>query len=659
VAEEDAEMQEKEAKAVAKKRKEERKKRRLAAEQKRNAKLENLYRSKKSFELWRFKSIHGNGCAVWPLWSDQSKSILKDLFVLSRVNSTVDLVTAGETVTNPQPTAQSNAIADEQTLNDEALAQSLAAAENADDGEPSAKRRRTTRRAAGGDEPVFYGSHQSISRDQLLSTLVRILRQAKPGSSSIMKLKQMVFASDYDTSRGEVVEWRKLRSALGHLVFRMGRLGRLLVDVAGDSACRELLRENALVKFDQPPASKEATADEVAPPHQPDGDLVAKLSQLEQYVQSLHLTELSLRAALMKAIDKGGQSGESLLQISTVAIATAADEVEGDAGAEDWKFFTTDEVKGSISWSNSDHYLLGVSIFRPSTSPIISSGSTAKGQKCQWYRVISFTPSVQGGEASIEDARQTQDPNAFEPNPIVARRMRFRAIPIAASDVDSKMDIDNDDSNDIEFMVLTESQVRAVRVFNSTSFVSLLFLLLLICYTSLNNKGMEAAILHRKVCARSLAQGEPVKPPSVTHPFKNKTGSKVMLTPIVDGQTDESKIIYGLIAGHEYSIENQNISRVLILLEEEKENDNSHAFWSTVNTDGTLLTDIAQDPEYSLCESYKIEMHEYFQGSEAYSACEAVLSYMRSHQKSGPFALPVDPVALGLPGEFAPLVSIS
>ncbi|KAL3797258.1 hypothetical protein HJC23_004550 [Cyclotella cryptica] len=649
-----------EARVLAKKRKEERQKIRMAAEQRRNAKLEQLYRSRKTFELWRFKSIHGNGCTVWPLWSDRSKSLLKDLFVISRVNSTADLVASGqpvvETEEKTQPTAESTSSVDQPTHSDEALARSLAAAENfADDNEPLAKRRRTTRRAAGGgEEPVFYGSYQSMSRDQLLSTLVRLLRLAKPGSSSIMDLKQLVFATDYESSRGEVVEWRKLRSALGHLVFRLGQVGRLLVDVDGDSACWELLKEGALVKFtgdgiassetnEAPPdTSLESSSDAVTPSAAAsallDGYLIKKLSALEDYVQNLHLTELSLRRALMKAIDKGGQSGESLLQISTIAIATAADEMEGDAVAEDWRFFNTDDGKDSISWKNSDNALIGKIIFRPSSSPLIPSNvEPGLNQKCQWYRVVSFTPSMKGATTSEDTNKQSQDLNALS-NTVVARRMRFRAIPIPASDIDAtpsdvNMDLDVDNNaNDIDYMVLTESQVRA---------------------------GMEAAILHRKICAGSQAHehGSAKRKWLNEHPFKNKTGSRVMLTPHpLEGEKEKYEIIYGVIAGHNHLVESKIVtSKLLILLDHEEENEEeSCAFWSTVNADGTLLTDIVSNSDNvpPLCRRYKIDMHEYFQGSEAYNVCASILNHLKSHQKSAPFSTPVDPVALDIPDYF-------
>lgn len=126
-----------------------------------------------------------------------------------------------------------------------------------------------------------------------------------------------------------------------------------------------------------------------------------------------------------------------------------------------------------------------------------------------------------------------------------------------------------------------------------------------------------------------------------------------MLTSLAVGGEVSSEVIYGVIAGHEYSVENNETkNKILILLEEDENNaGNSCAFWSTVNADGTLLTDVVADSSHTLSSSYKIDMHEYFQGSEAYQACEAVLTYLKNHQRSAPFAAPVDPVALQLPGK--------
>lgn len=160
---------------------------------------------------------------------------------------------------------------------------------------------------------------------------------------------------------------------------------------------------------------------------------------------------------------------------------------------------------------------------------------------------------------------------------------------------------------------------------------------------------MDAAVLHRKISKSTL---QVTKSPGsiISHPFKNKTGSKVMLTAVDGGN---SEVIYGVIAAHEHVVENEIISnKVLILLEKDDENvESSCAFWSTVNAEGTLITDINADPKHSLHKSYKIDMHEYFEGSEAYAACESILLYMKNHQRSAPFSVPVDPIALQLPGK--------
>ena len=86
----------------------------------------------------------------------------------------------------------------------------------------------------------------------------------------------------------------------------------------------------------------------------------------------------------MKVIDKGsGSSHGTLLQISTLAMATASDEIEGSADAEDWKYFVKAEENNSngctnfgsankAKWySNVDsHALIGQVMYRPQFSPL-------------------------------------------------------------------------------------------------------------------------------------------------------------------------------------------------------------------------------------------------------------------------------------------------
>ena len=644
---------EREAKAAARARKEERRRARLAVEQKRNAELERAYRAKKAYELWRFRSIHGDGCTIWPLWSERAQSLLNNLFTMSRVNSVeamMDVSSSAVVQEQSQPAVEAGVNGGASTTqNDEELARSLAAAADANDNEPLAKRRRTTRRAAGGDEPVFYGGHQSMSRDQLLETLVRLLHQAKPGSSSLMDLKRLVFADDYDMSRGGAVEMRKLRSALGHLLYRLGKIGRLTVDLKSDSACMDLLKEGTLVKFvsDEPQIQEGgdavksehgadvATSESVVPLSPViDENLKRQLTALEQYMCNLQHTEFSLRAALMKALDKGGKGGDTLMQMSTLAIATAADETEGAADAGDWDFYLpkkTDNGESgdagtadSIKWSSSNHAFIGQVISRPQTSPLRPQGADVDpNEKCHWYRVVSYAPSEKGVELVGDEKPVNNVSTDARPNVIVERRMRFRAVPIAESDIDAPhldpgMDSDDDD---ISFMILTESQVKA---------------------------GMEAVSLHRRISPPANGNTKSSSPQS--HPFRNRAGSRVMLTP-VDGQFE---VIYGIITGFDLSTGNGVKNKVLILLEdgENESSKESCAVWASVDAEGTLLTDIRPDDQQnmpSLCSEYKIDMHEYYPGSEAYSVCESVVAYLQRHAKSAPFMAPVDPIALGIP----------
>ncbi len=92
---------------------------------------------------------------------------------------------------------------------------------------PLAKQRRTTRLArsstavTGGIEQVFYGGSMSMSRDQLLDSILRLLQQASGslggvsgGSSSLMDLKKIIFPENYE-SRGGLVEMRKITRSIG------------------------------------------------------------------------------------------------------------------------------------------------------------------------------------------------------------------------------------------------------------------------------------------------------------------------------------------------------------------------------------------------------------------------------------------------------------
>ena len=151
------------------------------------------------------------------------------------------------------------------------------------------------------------------------------------------------------------------------------------------------------------------------------------------------------------------------------------------------------------------------------------------------------------------------------------------------------------------------------------------------------------------------------------HPFRNRHGSRVMLTPQSEDGEDFSKdILYGIIAGYDIAQPLDNLkdgavkNKVLVLLEEgdesaqegEEEVDVGKdkkpgvAFWSTVvdAPEGTFITDIVPvgTTDECLSSTFRIEMHEFHQGSEAYNACAAVVTYLKNNSKAAPFMHPVD-----------------
>lgn len=716
---------------------------RKAAFNSRNAELERTYRAQKSFELWRFRCIHGDGCTIFPLWRDVSREVIKGMITSgcnemssSRYAATFDERThmanteeaAATMITSNSEASLAPVSTADITQNDEELARSLAATADAiDDDNPLSKRRRTTRRAVTSTDgkPAYYGGQTSMSRDALFDPIIRLLQPVTSSdigsSSSLMDLRRILFPDNYDTSRGGLIEMKKLRLALGTLVYKLGKVGRLFVNVKeSDAICWNMLRDSgSLVKYvsdgndgrmalasgDTLPSNEEerngnthetrelaAASTDVAmidangvtinssptvptsslssAPALMDPHLTSQFEALERYVSNLHRTELLLRNSLMKAIDKSSGSingNGTLLQLSTYAISTASDEVEGSADAEDWKIFfpyLADENKNSygesfekIKWSSTtdSHPLIGQFIYRPQYSPLRPSQQDVNADfytvKCFWYRIVAYTPSIKAVEEGSSGTGMTS--SATRDNMLVERRIRFRAVPVAAADIDTTFrdgsamaEIDTDEDEDIEYMILTEGQARA---------------------------GVEAAMLHHKIVGNNVDSTTTVKSQQSlsvgSHPYRNRYSCRVMLTPQPkDGEdTDRSKfkILYGTIPGYDVVCENSVVSnRVLILLEEDDENaddedktDFGLAFWSTiiVNSDGTyFLTDInptlppTEGNASILCSMYNIDMHEFHQGSEAYSVCLLIISYLKSQSKIGPFLQPVDHIAMGL-----------
>ncbi len=230
-----------------------------------------------------------------------------------------------------------------------------------------------------------------------------------------------------------------------------------------------------------------------------DHHLKSLLQSLENYILHVHHTELTLRNSLMTIIDTNSDNSNgygSFLQISTLAIATASDETEGTPEAEDWKYFLNQEGRATfddgevekIIWSSdaNSHVLIGQAIYRPRVPPLHPSqdddapdyGAHFLNEKCYWYRIVSYTPSIRaadevtgdGGDLTASGIIVARSVKYSRPSDsaIVKRQMRFRAVPVTDSDAlrsydqgaKSSVDVGIDDG-DCEHLILTKGQVYA------------------------------------------------------------------------------------------------------------------------------------------------------------------------------------------------------
>lgn len=353
--------------------------------------------------------------------------------------------------------------------------------------------------------------------------------------------------------------------------------------------------------------------------------------------------------------------------------------------------YPTPHQKGEGSLTGDCHWYLIVS-YTPSVKAVEPISST--GAENSSNRSDNIPRSETTGE---EDSTTTAATTATAlPNLIVKRRARFRAIQMAELDIGASIsktigDIDINDQ-DFNYMILTEGQTRAgmeaaalhCKIENKQN-------------KSKDNAAKEEELAHAlgvgncksaEIVANQLhGHGR-----SALHPYRNGHGSRVMLTPQPDKDSSDVcqfEVLYGVIAGYTTITTTNDLTennevfqhKLLVLLEENGgknnitnrkdeeagksggQNSNSHAFWATVDPRGTFLTNIVQNnsspkkdnystftaPKLQLSSRYNFEMHDFYQGSPAFNACESIILYLKKHSKSGPFMSPVDPIALGIP----------
>jgi len=341
--------------------------------------------SQKKLEIQRYISIH-SGCTIWPSWKDHIAKILNE-------------------VKDQEPVEEDTK---EMLMNDEALVALLATTGS-----------RRSKRSAQSDSAnlVFYGTGASVTQSQLTDSVHRLIMQAYPGFVTSLELCRLV-CDGFEPS-----DWKRVRSALGRLLCREGRIARYFANTnETDSSCISFLKKNAKnslleqipMQIEQPSAATSSeetngskTVDENTVDMKSEDDACMKL--MIQYMRELHLVELFLRSTIMRS---------SQLQADVETIATSADD---DAALDPL------DDNEDIMWETAGHELLNVRITRPG------------GQ--EWL-VEKYTPSKESEEIvqSPETLKKTQ-------GIVVKRRARFQ--------------ISKSDDEEGNYEVVTEAQVRA------------------------------------------------------------------------------------------------------------------------------------------------------------------------------------------------------
>ena len=596
-------------------------------------KEEKAWRARKHFENWRYHSAN-SGKTLWPSWNEYVVEKLKS----SRTTANQDDFKVENVEAVKEETKDTKAEDEQQAAEDLALAQAIA--------EPTTSRR--SRRATRGDTadgPIFYGANQSLTAQQMTETIQRMIIQAYPKGMMLLELKKLIMGDGESSNYNAMTDLKRVRAALGKLVFRLGKIDRMLVSVKSDGICLEKLCTNGgtLVTLNlMPPmlkkavekveadASQEATGDE-----QDESEAVEaedmdfkddnaeiealqkrELESVQAYIRTLHLTELCLRGLLLKRY-RAARGNPVFQQVTPVLLAMSADERENDADAYDRSSFfnEADEhgegggVKQDINWvTEPAHQLVGKICYRPS---IVSSDKMLpldpSNLSCHWYKVVSYCPSKPSEQTEDTTEAGKDAFNAdlnIKDNTAVGCRIRFRAEP--TSDPNSSDANGASTSND--WIILTEAQVHA---------------------------GMNAAELYLGVHSERVKKN--------SHPFRGMAGMRVLMHPI-GNNCEESTPLQAMVVGHDTILSKDEKSmewRVLVMVDDDGQANN--ACWGVLSSD---LTTFSRSDSGA---SYRLENQEYHPSSPAYEACETVLNYLKSNVKIVPFLNPVDPVALNIP----------
>ncbi len=644
---------------------------------------EKIWRARKYFENWRYFSVN-SGKTIWPSWDAYVMEKLKR----SRENKpgseeskaessnkngteTSGGETAITTAATPSTTTEISTKKEDLTEKDYQLAQSMASAP-----EPLTSRR--SRRATRGDTadgPIFYGANQSLTAQQIAETLERLIVQAFPKGMKLFDLKKLIMGDGENSNFNATTDLKRVRVAMGKLLFRMGKIERLFVSSESDEGLWKQLcdgdgsqSDSCLVTLSlMPPILKKEKVqapDKAAVKTEP----AAATAPTEN---GLNNTEE------VKDIDASSApttNGDAEIEKPSNTNGESATDTKDDAAAE-IETLQNQELSSLQSYIRNLH-LVELSLrkillkqhnstrdqnaFQQITPILLAMSADERENSGDSYdRSFFFNEVNENGQGG--DLKTDIDWITTPSHPLVGKRIYrpsfaskdnmlavdvsniscywYRVVgylPKESAEEDEDSDDGGDDANanpvvsrrthflvepasgglDSDKLVLNEAQVTA---------------------------GIDAADLYLNI------QSQIVK--KRTHPFRGMAGMRMLLNPVVGESAEKKASLQGMIVGHETLSsslpESDNGSelefRVLMLLDEE-ENSN-HAFWGKLSSDAdaNILTRIDSG------ESYRLEAQEYYPSSPAYEACETVLNYLKSNVKVVPFLEPVDPIALGIP----------
>ena len=426
---------------------------------------ERRWRQRKTFEVWRHRGING-GCTVWPSWDAALREELASRGIGAEAEPQgpdQDQQARAEGDGGGTGGAADAAAEEPSALvaSDAALAQSLAAPADA---VPASRR---SRRAVTQQVTSYAAESTTLSPAVLLERVDRMIAKtasakASGGYLSLMDFRSLVLettSSTYDYQTARMV--RRLRQAVGKLVYRLGKASRVMVNLEGDSLCWLSLEAGGIVSLNIPrPLAGAADANGAVGAIDVDinGDKAAivpqakivastvgdeEVEELQSYLARCHFVELCLRKLVLSSTK--GRGSVLLPDIRTVAIA--ADERPDELEAFDAK--ECESINDS-EWHSIGNPLLGELIYRPAVSsappplPDAVPSAANVNEGLNWFKITSFTPSVPLDEPT-ETSEEDEDGGK-----IVKRRLRFRA-----TIADARETMNN------EPIILTEAQVRA------------------------------------------------------------------------------------------------------------------------------------------------------------------------------------------------------